>query len=261
MTDTTRTATVQVIDAHQGEVSLDLVSVNGRAWPVIWPQTGARLRSLHRIDLKPGGETRLLRHPMEAVYYVLSGEGEVDDDAGQRFALVEGSMVHIQPHTAYRFAASGTLALIGGPCPVDATLYDTPMAASAGPSEGAIRLFHRDDPGVQVPLISRDARLIVWLGAGAETANMNFVRIAPGEGNVPHIHAESEDTIYILEGRGTIVDFDHDLRLAFEVGQVIHVPVGIKHAVYADKGEAVVSVGGPAPADKGMLRAAGLLPL
>jgi mannose-6-phosphate isomerase-like protein (cupin superfamily) len=122
-------------------------------------------------------------------------------------------------------------------------------------------MFHRDDPGVQVPLISRDARLIIWLGAGSQTANMNFVKIQPGEGNVPHIHAESEDTIYILEGRGTVADFDHDLRLDFGPDQIIHVPVGVRHAVYADKGERVVSVGGPAPADRGMLRAAGLYPL
>lgn len=88
---------------------------------------------------------------------------------------------------------------------------------------------------------------------------MNFVRIAPGESNVPHIHAEFEDTIYILDGRGTIVDFDHDLHLAFKAGQVIHVPVGIKHAVYADQGEAVVSVGGAHLRTRAMLRAAGLL--
>ena len=88
---------------------------------------------------------------------------------------------------------------------------------------------------------------------------MNFVRLEPGEANVPHIHPESEDTIYILQGCGTVVDFDHDIRLSFETGDVIHVPTGIKHAVHADRGEAVVSVGGPAPADRHMLRAAGLL--
>ena len=73
------------------------------------------------------------------------------------------------------------------------------------------------------------------------------------------MHPESEDTIYILSGRGTVVDFDHDLRLGFGAGDVIHVPIGIKHAVFADCGQAVASVGGPAPADRHMLRAAGLL--
>ena len=37
-------------------------------------------------------------------------------------------------------------------------------------------------------------------------------------------------------------------------GQVIHVPVGVRHAVAADRGSPVVSVGGPCPADLAMLR-------
>ncbi|MEJ0071098.1 MAG: hypothetical protein WDO24_22875 [Pseudomonadota bacterium] len=40
-------------------------------------------------------------------------------------------------------------------------------------------------------------------------------------------------------------DFDNDLALPFEAGQVIHVPPGIKHAVAADKGVGTISVGGP----------------
>ncbi len=79
----------------------------------------------------------------------------------------------------------------------------------------AIRVFHRDKPDVMLPIISNDARLVVWPGVGAETANMNYVRMEPGEANTPHIHASSEDTIYILEGKGTVRDFDHDLILRF----------------------------------------------
>jgi quercetin dioxygenase-like cupin family protein len=252
--------TIQVIDAHDRTVLLDIVAGNGQAWPVIWPKTGATLRSFHRISLASGGATKLLNHPAEASYYVLSGKGQVRN-ADQTFDLLEGSMIHIEPRTNYAFVADGGLELIGGPCPTDPAIYGGAASGPEQKSVGHIRLFHRDDPGVQVPLISRDARLIIWLGAGSKTANMNFVRIQPGESNVPHIHAESEDTIYILEGRGTVMDFDHDLRQDFGPDQVIHVPVGLRHAVYADKGERVVSVGGPAPADLGMLRVAGLYPL
>lgn len=123
----------------------------------------------------------------------------------------------------------------------------------------AIRVFHRDKPDLMLPMIADDARLVVWPGVGAETANMNYVRMRPGERNVPHIHAQSEDTIFILEGRGTVTDFDHDRRLEFERDQVIHVPVGVRHAVAADRGTPVVSVGGPSPADRAMLKAAGAL--
>jgi quercetin dioxygenase-like cupin family protein len=124
----------------------------------------------------------------------------------------------------------------------------------------AIRVFHRDNPDLMLPLISKDARLVVWPGVGAHTANMAYVRMVPGERNVPHVHAESEDAIFILEGEGTVTDFDHDRRLAFTHGQVIHVPVGVRHAVAADRGSPIVSVGGPCPADLAMLRAVGALP-
>jgi hypothetical protein len=38
------------------------------------------------------------------------------------------------------------------------------------------------------------------------------------------------------------------------------VPVGVKHAVKADRGVGIVSVGGPAPADVPLLKAVGALP-
>ncbi len=122
----------------------------------------------------------------------------------------------------------------------------------------AIKYFHRDEPGMMVPMISNDARLVVWLGAGAKTANMNFVVMESGEENIPHIHAESEDTIYILEGVGTMVDHDNDNVLEFKAGDVLHVPIGVRHAVRANRESRIVSVGGPCPADVGMLRAIGV---
>ena len=97
------------------------------------------------------------------------------------------------------------------------------------------------------------ARLVVWPGIGAHTANMNYVRLAPGEENVPHSHAESEDTIVILSGRGTVDDLTNGAALSFEAGDMIHVPVGLEHRVKADRGEAVESVGGPCPPDTAML--------
>ena len=121
----------------------------------------------------------------------------------------------------------------------------------------AIRVFHRDKPDRLMPMISRDARLIVWPGVGAITANMNYVRLEPGEANIPHVHADSEDTIFILSGKGTVEDFDNGLRQQFRAGQAIHVPVGVKHAVAADLNEPVVSTGGPCPADFAMLKAVG----
>ncbi|UMY18625.1 cupin domain-containing protein [Methylobacterium organophilum] len=124
----------------------------------------------------------------------------------------------------------------------------------------AIRVFHRDTPSLRLPLISKDARFVVWPGVGAWTANMNYVRLEPGEENVPHIHVQSEDTIFILEGEGTIQDYTNDVSLPFHAGCAVHVPVGVKHAVKADRGVGIVSVGGPSPADVALLVKAGALP-
>lgn len=124
----------------------------------------------------------------------------------------------------------------------------------------AINIFHRDNPGARLPMIASDARLVVYPGVGAETANMNFVIMEPGEENKPHAHATSEDTILILEGAGTVVNLETDEEMAFEAGQVIHVAAGARHQVRGDRGQQVISVGGPCPADRAGLEAAGVLP-
>jgi quercetin dioxygenase-like cupin family protein len=124
----------------------------------------------------------------------------------------------------------------------------------------AIRVFHRDHPSLRLPLISKDARFVVWPGVGAWNANMNYVRLEPGEANVPHIHVASEDTIFILEGQGTICDYTNDTEIPFHAGCIVHVPVGLRHAVKADRGVGIVSVGGPAPADVALLKAVNALP-
>jgi len=121
----------------------------------------------------------------------------------------------------------------------------------------AIQVFHRDEAELMLPIISSDARMIVWPGVGAWNATMNFVRLLVGEENVPHSHSESEDTVVVLEGRGSVDDLTNGVTLEFQGGDVIHVPVGVRHAVRANRGSPVTSVGGPAPADLAMLRACG----
>ena len=49
----------------------------------------------------------------------------------------------------------------------------------------------------------------------------------------------------------------HDMRAG---NDLIHVPIGIKHAVRADAGEKIISVGGPSPADRHLLKNVGKLP-
>jgi quercetin dioxygenase-like cupin family protein len=187
-------------------------------------------------------------------------------------------MVHVGPGTGYRFAAgTGGLEIFGGPCPCDPASYGEPDGAPGEPdgtheADGAhggrtgqagrtgsapIQVLHQDRPALMLPIISADARMIVWPGIGAWTATMNYVRMQPGEENSPHTHSGSEDTIVILEGRGSIDDLTSGETHEFRAGDVIHVPAGVRHAVRANRGQNVVSVGGPCPADLPFLRLCG----
>jgi quercetin dioxygenase-like cupin family protein len=117
--------TVRVLADDPDVNRLDLVEGGGSAWAVAWPGVGSHLRSIHRFSLGAGAATRRQCHPMEAVYYVLSGEATVEDlDTAEATALVPGSMAFVEPRTSYRFVAAGTGAeLVGGPCPPDPGLY------------------------------------------------------------------------------------------------------------------------------------------
>jgi mannose-6-phosphate isomerase-like protein (cupin superfamily) len=116
---------IQVLPLAQGP-PLDIVEGEGRAQAVIWPGMGARLRSIHRIELSAGARTIPMCHPAEAVYYVIEGNGAaIDIGDGESQPLRPGSMAHIDAETTYRFGAgAGGLSLVGGPSPPDPALYE-----------------------------------------------------------------------------------------------------------------------------------------
>lgn len=121
-----------------------------------------------------------------------------------------------------------------------------------------IRIFHRDEPAVKVPMISRDARFIVWPGMGAQTATMNYVVLEPGEGNVPHDHPESEDVVFVIEGEGSAQNHTSGETTTFKAGDAVFIPAGLRHAIVADQSRRIESVGGPTPPDMEILRRAGI---
>ena len=88
---------------------------------------------------------------------------------------------------------------------------------------------------------------------------MNYVILEPHESNVPHRHDRSEDTIFVVEGQGTVSNIDSGTVHPVEAGCIVHVPAGVGHAVTAVT--RMVSVGGPCPPDEAMLKRSGLLPL
>ena len=261
---------IRILHDDENCPELPIVEQGGRAWAVVWPGLGARLRSIHHISLEPNGRMTRLEHPMEAAYFMMEGSGTVTGaEPGDSQELTLGAMAHIGPDTPYLLQAGPEGAeIVGGPCPADARMYahlgigefSIPEPSRNKRAGRGIRTFHRDRPTAIVPMIAKDARLIVWPGVEAYTANMNYVDMQPGERNIEHVHVESEDTIYILDGKGSIDDLTNDLRLEFEAGDVVHVPVGVWHAVSGDRNDHIESVGGPCPADWNMLRVAGLIP-
>jgi mannose-6-phosphate isomerase-like protein (cupin superfamily) len=116
---------VRVLRTADHGPMLPIVDGEGSARPIVWPGVGAAFRSLHRIELAGGSRTIVLRHEMEATYYVIRGDGVVrDPDEGSSASVVEGSMIFVEPGTAYAFEAkSAGMLLLGGPCPADPALY------------------------------------------------------------------------------------------------------------------------------------------
>jgi quercetin dioxygenase-like cupin family protein len=242
----------------------DLGLIPSGTWrEIVGARTNAACRSLYHLELPPNTESVALVHDDEAVYYVADGQATITehfaDDGVARHALPEGAMAHVRPATVYTIHSTNGARLVGGPCPPDPAIGDVRHGETTRRADDpGITTFHKDRPGLTVPLISADARLIVWLGVGAVTANMNYVVLQPGERNTEHSHAQSEDTIHILEGFGTAENVSSGERLPFGPGDTVHTDIGVRHAIAADRGHRIVSVGGPCPADTDMLRAVGV---
>jgi mannose-6-phosphate isomerase-like protein (cupin superfamily) len=115
-----------VIDSALPSPNLPIVEGSGNARAVLWPGNGALYRTFQIIDLASGDRTVELKHPSDAVYYVVGGSGSVVDAVtGQSQSLIEGAMVHIDAGDSYRLvnAGAGVCRIIGGPCPGDPALY------------------------------------------------------------------------------------------------------------------------------------------
>ncbi len=114
---------VRIITPREWGPNLPLTEGDGAFRPLVWPALDAHARSLHHIRLEGGAATVPLKHPSEAVYYVIEGTAEVIEPEVSRAPLTEGSMVHVDPGTTYQFITLRGVTIIGGPCPADPGLY------------------------------------------------------------------------------------------------------------------------------------------
>ena len=129
------TTTANRVQVHDPGPPLPIIADDaGEARAVIWPGTGANLRTMHRISLRPGGRTIPLRHPGEAVYYLIDGTATATDPDVGSHDLRAGSMILVEAGTTYVLQAGPDGAeLVGGPCPPDPTLYQH-LTAEGGPA-------------------------------------------------------------------------------------------------------------------------------
>src|SRR5438552_18437646 len=94
--------------------------------------------------------------------------------------------------------------------------------------------IHILDPladGVPMPMISRQARLVISPLMGARYAVMNVVILAPGVKNDPHMHVASEVSLFLLSVSGRVYDMDAGGRLTVEGGCAIVIEAGVRHIV------------------------------
>ncbi len=237
---------------------LDIVERGGEAVALAWPGTGSFFRGMHRIDLTTGGRTKPLCHPGEAAYVVASGAADVLGWDGEGKQVEAPTVLFAPAGTEYVLASAGGTTIFGGPCPPDPAIYaESYTPPSAGNGNGSVRIFDPTTEGLPIPMISRQGRLVVWPGVGAEIATMVYVILEPGDENDPHEHESSDDTIAILEGRGSIDNLTDGTTHEFEAGDVVFVRAGIRHKVKADRGSRIVAAGGPCPPDYRMLKAIG----
>ena len=87
---------------------------------------------------------------------------------------------------------------------------------------------------------------------------MNLAILEPGEENQPHAHAESDDTIAILEGRGSVDDITNDVTHDFGRTWSSSAPASPTRSRPTAVSRSC-RAGGRCPPDFGMLRALGLL--
>lgn len=118
------------------------------------------------------------------------------------------------------------------------------------------------DPKTDYADISRsvggNGKAVVWPGMGAKHCALHYVVMKPGENNIPHVHTATEDVIYVLQGEGFVENGDTGEQTPFKQGQVIFVPVGVKHAVQARGGQDYIAVGAQAPFDLEFYKRSGL---
>lgn len=123
-----------------------------------------------------------------------------------------------------------------------------------------IQVFHIDRDYKELPLVKGSyARAVIGPWVGAKHATFNYVVMQPGQENVPHVHAKSEDVIFLLQGNAIVTDLDARKDYPISPGNVVLIDAGTWHTVTVTGNVPYIGCGGPVPHDLDFYRNAGLI--
>ena len=79
----------------------------------------------------------------------------------------------------------------------------------------------------------------------SENLVAELVCYEPGQATVAHLHPRQDEMFYVIEGAGTIVVDQEEVRVS--AGSIVFVPAGVRHGIGADAGSrlALMFVKGP----------------
>ena len=94
----------------------------------------------------------------------------------------------------------------------------------------------RYDPGFLYRLPGREWQLLLGPQTGeSHRMTMSIATFPPGSAPPLHVHADEEEMVYVLTGRGRLVNELDDVQL--EPGVAFRVPVGVRHGAVNDGDE------------------------
>lgn len=70
--------------------------------------------------------------------------------------------------------------------------------------------------------------------AEATVSEVFLVVLAPGEAPPPHVHDDTEQVFYVLQGQGTLTIGEEGQRHAVKAGDVVRIPPSTLHSIEAD---------------------------
>ncbi len=197
-----------------------------RILPLVTPADGARLLSLHRLEVGSAASAPLgFGEAAEAVLFVAAGRGTVTI-AGRPFAVAPESGLHVRPGESIRATADGgSLVLFATVRPADARLVP---GGGGGAFDTAVADRVRGvDPTQREPMADRFYQVLVGPETGAREITL-FIGEIPRSRAAPHHHLY-EETILILSGEGHM--WTEGARAAVRPGDVIFLPRKQRHSL------------------------------